>query len=112
MQRPPNVVIILTDDQGYADLSCFGSTTVHTPNLDRMAREGTRCTDFYSMPICGPARAALMTGCYPMRLAERGNLKHHMPVLHPREKTLATHLRERGYATGLFGKWDLAGVPK
>ena len=107
--RAPNVIVIVTDDQGYADLSCFGSKTVHTPHLDRMAREGLRCTDFYSMPICGPARAALMTGCYPLRLAERDNVKQNMPVLHPEEQTMATLLRQRGYATGMFGKWDLAG---
>ncbi|MFB0986485.1 MAG: sulfatase-like hydrolase/transferase, partial [Phycisphaerales bacterium] len=67
--RPPNVVIFFTDDQGYGDLSCFGHPTIHTPNLDRMAAEGIKMTQFYvASPVCSPSRAALMTGCYPKRV--------------------------------------------
>ena len=66
----PNVVIIYTDDQGYADVGCFGAKGFETPNLDRMAAEGMRFTDFYSAaPSCTPSRAALMTGCYPRRVS-------------------------------------------
>ena len=66
----PSLVIIFTDDQGYADVGCFGATGFETPNLDRMAAEGMRFTDFYSAaPSCTPARAALMTGCYPQRVS-------------------------------------------
>ncbi|NNE00161.1 MAG: sulfatase-like hydrolase/transferase, partial [Pirellulaceae bacterium] len=73
--RPPNLVVIFTDDQGYADVGCFSSPDIRTPCLDAMASEGMKFTDFYAQPICGPSRAALMTGCYPMRIAERGNTK-------------------------------------
>src|SRR5687767_13554918 len=65
--RPPNIVVILADDQGWADLGCYGSPHIRTPNIDRMAREGVRFTDFYAQPMCGPSRAALLTGCYPVR---------------------------------------------
>jgi len=108
-QRPPNFIILFADDQGYNDLGCYGSRLIRTPNIDRMASEGVRFTDFYAQPICGPSRAALMTGCYPLRLAERANHKHVHPVLHPKELTIAELLRPLGYATGMIGKWDLAG---
>src|SRR5687767_2309132 len=65
--RPPNIIIILADDQGYGDLGCQGSPNIRTPHIDRMAREGARLTSFYAQPLCGPSRAALMTGCYPVR---------------------------------------------
>jgi arylsulfatase len=104
----PNFVIIFTDDQGYQDVGCFGSPQIRTPRLDRMAAEGTRFTSFYAQPICGPSRAAIMTGCYPLRVAERGNTKSIHPVLHAREITVAEVLKARGYATAMIGKWDLA----
>jgi arylsulfatase len=72
----PNFVLIFTDDQGFHDLGCYGSTIVKTPNLDRMAAEGLRLTSFYAQPVCGVSRAALMTGSYPIRIAEPANLKH------------------------------------
>jgi len=103
----PNFIIIFTDDQGYADLGCYGSRTIRTPNLDRMAREGLRLTSFYAQPVCGVSRAALMTGCYPIRVAEPGNVKHLHTVLHPREVTMAEVLKQAGYATALIGKWHL-----
>ncbi|MFW5728262.1 MAG: sulfatase [Spirochaetota bacterium] len=109
MSRVPNYIIILTDDQGYADVGCYGSRLIRTPNLDRLAATGMCFTDFYAQPICGPSRAALMTGCYPLRVAERGNVKHIHPVLHEQEITLAEYLKPLGYATAMIGKWDLAG---
>lgn len=107
-QRNPNFVIIFTDDQGYADVGCFGSPDIRTPRLDAMAAEGMKFTSFYAQPICGPSRAALMTGCYPMRVAERGNTKEVHPILHSGEITIAEILKTRAYATACFGKWDLA----
>jgi arylsulfatase A-like enzyme len=65
----PNFIIIFTDDQGYQDVGCFGSPNIKTPNLDKMAAEGMRLTSFYAQTVCGPSRAALMTGYYPMRNA-------------------------------------------
>jgi len=108
----PNVIVFFTDDQGYNDVGCFGSPDIETPNFDRMAREGTRLTDFYAMPVCGPSRAALMTGCYPIRVAEPRNRKGQHTVLHPREITIAEVLKDAGYTTGMIGKWHLAGGRK
>ncbi|WP_166822215.1 sulfatase family protein [Thalassoroseus pseudoceratinae] len=104
----PNFVIIFTDDQGYQDVGCFGSPDIRTPRLDEMAKQGMRFTSFYAQPICGPSRAALMTGCYPMRVAERGNIKQIHPILHEDEVTIAEVLKSKGYQTACFGKWDLA----
>ena len=107
-ERPPNFVLIFVDDLGYADLGCFGSPDIRTPRLDKLAREGMRFTHFYAQHICGPSRAALMTGCHPLRVAEKGNVKEIHPVLHSKEITIAEVLKAKGYATGCFGKWDLA----
>jgi arylsulfatase A-like enzyme len=104
----PNFVIIFTDDQGYQDVGCFGSPDIRTPRLDEMAKQGMKFTSFYAQPICGPSRAALMTGCYPMRVAERGNTKEVHPILHSEEITVAEVLKTQDYATACFGKWDLA----
>ena len=106
--RPPNFVVIFTDDQGYQDVGCFGSPDIRTPRLDAMATDGMKFTNFYAQPVCGPSRAALMTGCYPMRVAERGNIKQVHPILHRDEITVAEVLKTKGYATACFGKWDLA----
>ena len=100
----PNFVIIFTDDQGYADIGCFGSTDIRTPRLDQMAKEGMKFTSFYGQPICGPSRAALMTGCYPMRVAERGNIKQVHPILHSEEVTIAEVLKKRRLHYGLLWK--------
>ena len=89
-------------------LGCFGSPDIRTPRLDAMAAQGMKFTNFYAQPICGPSRAALMTGCYPMRIAERGNTKQIHPILHSDEITVAEVLKSQGYATACFGKWDLA----
>jgi len=107
--RRPNFIVFLTDDQGYNDVGCFGSPQIRTPRFDRMAAEGMRFTSFYAQPVCGPSRAALMTGCYPIRIAEPGNRKNQHNILHPKEITIAEVLKDAGYATALVGKWHLAG---
>ena len=107
-ERPPNFVLIFVDDLGHADLGCFGSPDIRTPRLDAVAGEGMRFTHFYAQHICGPSRTALMTGCHPLRVAEPGNTKEVHPVLHTKEITIAEVLKQKGYATGCFGKWDLA----
>lgn len=108
-QRQPNFIIIFTDDQGYQDLGCYGSPDIKTPRIDRMAKEGMRFTSFYAQTVCGPSRAALMTGCYPLRLARHADPNSIHPELHLNEITIAEVLKKKGYATGAFGKWDLAG---
>ena len=112
--RQPNFIILFTDDQGYQDLSCYGSPTISTPRIDTLAQQGIRFTDFYAQPICGPSRDALLTGCYPLRTAHHPgfdgddrNSPH--PRLELSEITVAEILKEQGYATAAFGKWDLDG---
>jgi len=105
----PNFVVIFFDDLGYGDLSCFGAESVRTPRMDQMAAEGMRLTSFYAQNVCGPSRAALLTGCYPIRVAEPGNKKNPHTELHPKEITLAEVLHDAGYATGMFGKWHNGG---
>ena len=111
--RPPNVVLIFADDLGYGDLGCYGSK-LQTPNLDRMAAEGARFTQFYSAnPVCSPSRAALLTGRYPTRVGVPA-------VLFPRdssglaagERTIADLLKPRGYKTMCVGKWHLGHHPE
>lgn len=109
-QDRPNFVIIFTDDQGYQDLGCFGSPKIKTPNIDRMAQEGMRFTDFYvAACVCTPSRAALMTGCYPKRVGlEKGVLfPRSTKGLNPKEITIAKLLKQAGYKTACFGKWHL-----
>ncbi len=105
----PNFIIFFTDDQGYNDVGCFGSPLIRTPRFDRMAAEGMKFTDFYAQPVCGPSRAALMTGCYPIRIAEPGNRKNPHTIIHPKEITIAEVLKSAGYTTAIIGKWHLAG---
>lgn len=105
----PNFIVIFIDDQGYQDLGCFGSPNIKTPNIDKMAKEGMRFTDFYSAAsVCTPSRAALMTGCYPERV---GNLPVLFPNgntgLNPEETTIARMLKNNGYKTICVGKWHL-----
>jgi arylsulfatase A len=111
----PNFVIIFTDDQGYADLGCFGGDHVKTPRIDRMAAEGGKLTSFYvAGSVCTPSRAALMTASYPKRvgLAAGVNLAGDAKGLNPNEVTIADLLQKEGYATGIFGKWHLGDQPE
>jgi len=108
-EQAPNIVIIFTDDQGYGDVGCYGAQCFQTPNLDRMAQEGIRFTSFYvSEAVCSASRASLMTGCYAQRVSIHGALPARSKLgLHPNEETIAELLKERNYATGMFGKWHL-----
>ena len=107
---PPNFIVIFVDDLGYGDLACYGNRHIRTPNIDRLAAEGLRLTNFYAQNVCGPSRAALLTGCYPIRLGEPGNTKGAHTILHPDELTIAEVLADEGYVSGLIGKWHLAGA--
>lgn len=111
----PNIIVILVDDQGYGDLGCFGSTTIRTPQLDRLATEGRRFTSFLvPSSVCSPSRAGLLTGCYPKRVGlHRGVLFPTSTTgLNPAEHTIADHLKQQGYATACFGKWHLGHLPE
>lgn len=111
----PNFVIIFTDDQGYGDLGCFGSTTIKTPYIDRLAEEGRKFTNFMvASPVCSPSRAALLTGCYPKRngMHQHVLFPHSKKGLNPSEHTIADQLKAQGYATACFGKWHLGHHPE
>lgn len=103
---PPNVVFILTDDQGSVDMNCYGATDLMTPNMDALAAKGVRFTDFYvTAPMCTASRISLLTGRHFQRsyLAGRG--------IHESETTMAEFFRAAGYRTGCFGKWHIGGPP-
>jgi len=113
--KKPNIVFILADDLGYTDLSCYGATGPKTPNLDKMAEDGIRFTDFYAPAgVSTPTRAGLLTGCYPKRVGL------HVAVLppdtrsglNPDEITIAEILKAEGYSTGCIGKWHLGLLPE
>jgi arylsulfatase A-like enzyme len=112
--QKPNIVIILTDDQGYGDVGCYGAKGFETPNLDRMAQEGVRFTDFYvAQAVCSASRAALLTGCYPNRIGILGALGPTSKIgISDREQTIADLLHEQGYATAIYGKWHLGYQPQ
>ncbi|MBP6785423.1 MAG: sulfatase [Verrucomicrobiales bacterium] len=113
-ERPPNVVIIFTDDQGYADIGSNGAKGFKTPNLDRMAAEGRLFTQWYSaQPVCSASRTGLLTGCYPNRLGMHGALSPgSRQGIDAGETTLAELFKSRDYATAIFGKWHLGDHKK
>ncbi len=119
----PNIILIFCDDLGYGDLGCYGSTIHHTPNIDRLAQNGVRFTDFYvAANVCSPSRASLLTGCYPQRIDMHVNEKPPtefravlQPMspkgLNPDETTIADILKALGYATTCIGKWHVGDQP-
>ena len=108
-ENRPNVVLVYMDDMGYGDISCFGAQGYQTPNIDRLAKEGRRFTNFHvAQAVCSASRTALLTGCYPNRLGIHGALgpkSNH--GIHADEMTLAEVFKQKGYATACFGKWHL-----
>ena len=112
--RPPNVVLVFADDLGYGDIGVYGSRTIRTPHIDRLAREGVRFTDFYvAQAVCSASRAALLTGAYPNRIGILGALFPTSKIgIDAGETTLAELLKGRGYATAIYGKWHLGHLPR
>src|SRR5689334_20824873 len=121
--RRPNIIFILADDLGYGDLGCYGQQKIKTPNIDRLAAEGLKFTDFYAgATVCAPSRCGLMTGYHGGHSRIRGNKAAKTSdamqriALQPGDVTVAQLLKKAGYATGIFGKWGLGlegttGVP-
>ncbi|WP_133996474.1 sulfatase family protein [Dinghuibacter silviterrae] len=107
--KHPNIVIIFMDDMGYGDPECYNGLLYHTPNINRLAAEGMRFTNFYAaQAVCTASRAALLTGCYPNRLGISGAFGPWTRIaLNPKEETLASMLKSAGYHTGMIGKWHL-----
>jgi arylsulfatase A-like enzyme len=105
----PNIVLIIADDLGYADLGCQGAKDLRTPHLDSLAASGARFTNWYAgAPVCAPSRGSLMTGRYP----QRNGVANNGLALRPSEHTIASLLKSQGYATGIFGKWHLGSTPE
>lgn len=111
--RSPNVVLVFVDDLGYGDLSCYGAEGWKTPNLDRVAKEGVKFTDFYvAQAVCSASRAALLTGCYANRVGINGALGPSSRIgISDKETTLGNMFQSKGYATGIVGKWHLGHLP-
>ena len=110
MSRRPNIIVFMTDDQGYGDLSCMGATDFLTPHIDELATTGARFTNWYSnSPVCSPSRASLLTGRYPGNAGVRAILAGHRKAtgLTPEAPTIATAVRDLGYQTAMVGKWHL-----
>ncbi len=118
-EKSPNIIILFTDDLGYGDLGCYGSTIHKTPNIDKIAEQGIKFTDFYvAAPVCTPSRASLLTGCYPQRIDMHVNEKSEDEFravltpespkgLNPAETTIAELLKQQDYKTACIGKWHL-----
>ena len=110
MSRRPNIIVFMTDDQGYGDLSCMGTTDFLTPHIDELASTGARFTNWYpNSPVCSPSRASLLTGRYPGNAGVRAILAGHRKAtgLTPEAPTIATAVRDLGYQTAMVGKWHL-----
>jgi uncharacterized sulfatase len=111
--KVPNIVFIMMDDMGYGDMGCYGSGLIETPAMDAIVARGIRCTRMYSAPTCSPARAQVLTGKYAQRVGvPRVVFADDAWGLEPSHRTMADYLRERGYATGAFGKWHLGVHPQ
>lgn len=112
--NPPNILLLYADDLGYGDLSCYGNTKIRTPNLDKMAAEGMRFTDFYApAPICSPSRAGLLTGKYPIQLGiQQVFFPESWTGLPPSETLIPEALKKAGYRSALIGKWHLGHHPQ
>jgi arylsulfatase A-like enzyme len=108
-EKPPNIVLIFADDLGYADLGCFGSTKIRTPNIDSIARDGIKLTNFHvPQAVCSASRTALLTGCYPNRVGILGALgPNSKNGIKDSENLLPEYLKKLGYSTAIFGKWHL-----
>src|SRR5437016_3137505 len=104
--KRPNIIFVLTDDQGYGDIACHGNQFIKTPNMDRLHRESVRFTDFHVSPTCSPTRCALMTGRHEFRSGVTHTImeRERMSL---QATTIAQVLKSAGYATGIFGKWHL-----
>jgi len=115
--KQPNIVFIMIDDLGYGDVECFGSQYNQTPNIDRLAANGLKFSDFHSNgPMCTPTRAAFMTGMYQHRLGSKfegalSGISHHNSGMPLEAITIAEVMKEAGYATGMYGKWHLGYLP-
>lgn len=113
---PPNVIVIIADDQGSADVGCYGAKDLHTPHTDKLATRGVRFTQFYSAsPVCSPSRAGLLTGRWPVRAGVPNNCasqKGAQGALPPEEITMAEMFKAAGYATAHIGKWHIGYTPK
>ncbi|MFX0075327.1 MAG: sulfatase-like hydrolase/transferase, partial [Candidatus Hermodarchaeota archaeon] len=106
----PNIIFILADDMGYGDLSCYGSTKISTPNMDKIASQGVRFTDAHSSSaVCTPSRYSILTGRYCWRTKlKRGVFGgYSFPLIEPDRPTIATLMKKRGYRTAAIGKWHL-----
>jgi arylsulfatase len=112
--RPPNVIFILTDDQGYGDLGIYGANDISTPNLDKLAIEGAYFTSYYAtQPVCSASRASILTGCYSDRIGIFNAFGPDSKLgINPDESTLAEILKREGYATAIYGKWHLGSAPE
>ncbi|HEU4610219.1 MAG TPA: sulfatase-like hydrolase/transferase, partial [Chitinophagaceae bacterium] len=110
----PNIVLIYMDDMGYGDVDSYGGIGYTTPNIDRLAAQGMRLTNFYAaQPICTASRAAILTGCYPNRIGIFGALHPNSPIgIGDKEETIAEMLKKKGYATAIYGKWHLGDAEK
>ena len=112
--QQPNIVIIFIDDMGYADVSCFGAQGYTTPNIDKLATEGRKFTNFHvAQPVCSASRCALLTGCYPNRVGIHGALGPSATHgINADEMTIAELVKQKGYATAAVGKWHLGSLPQ
>ncbi|MDG1048462.1 MAG: sulfatase [Flavobacteriaceae bacterium] len=113
-EKSPNIILILTDDQGYADLGAFGAKDFETPHLDQMAKEGALLTQYYApQAVCSASRAGILTGCYPNRIGiHNAFMPEAKKGLNPVELTMAEMLKAAGYATAIYGKWHLGDAPE